>query len=292
MKLVRQSGALEVSEPASADSLGGLGALREYVQSEVVPSMGDADLSVRGFMLVGVPGTGKSLAARVLGSILGWPVLRCDVSALKGSLVGQSEQQMRSALRLAEAVSPCVLYLDEIEKAVGGFASSAKSDGGTTLGMVGALLTWLQEHRKQIITVATCNDYSALPAELTRAGRFDERFFVDLPSAQERKEIAAVHLARFNVTDEAIADAVADITQEWTGAEIEQLVRSAARRTRRKITPAALQEAAADIKPLSKVRAHEITQLREWGKANLRAANTSEAVSAAPTRSRKIGGVR
>ncbi len=114
LKLVRQSGQLEIALPAKSEDLGGLDALREYISAEVIPSMRDDSLRVRGLLLVGVPGTGKSLAARVTGSLLGWPVLRCDVASLKGSLVGQSEQNMRSALKLAEAVSPCVLYLDEV----------------------------------------------------------------------------------------------------------------------------------------------------------------------------------
>jgi ATP-dependent 26S proteasome regulatory subunit len=288
MKLVRQSGYLEVSAPANINDLGGLDGLRSYISAEVLPTFDDPELRVRGLMLVGVPGTGKSLAARVTGAMLNIPVLRCDIASLKGSLVGQSEQQMRAMLKLAEAVSPCVLYLDEIEKAVGGFASSAQSDGGTTLGMVGALLTWLQEHTSPIITIATCNDYSKLPAELTRAGRFDERFFVDLPSKQERYEIAAVHLARYNANGPC-ATAAAELSEAFTGAEIEELVRSTARRTRRNITPDALAEAAPFIRPISRVRADEINRLREWGKANLRIANTQDAPAAT---GRKITGKR
>jgi len=290
MKLVRQSGYLEVSRSAAARDLGGLGGLRSYVEDEVIPSAHDPALRVRGLLLVGVPGTGKSLAARVAGGLLSWPVLRCDIAALKGSLVGQSEHQMRAALRLAEAVAPCVLYLDEVEKAVGGYASSAHTDSGVTLGMVGALLTWLQEHQAAVITIATCNDYAKLPAELTRAGRFDERFFVDLPTCAERIEIARVHLARYGACA-SLAEAVADLSADWTGAEIEALVRSAARRSRRQIDAAALTAAAATIRPISRVRAREIQELREWGQANLRRANSDdEYVAAQPARKLRVKG--
>ena len=165
-------------------------------------------------------------------------------------------------------------------------ASSANTDSGVTLGMVGHFLTWLQEHTAEILVVMTCNTYELLPAELTRAGRIDERFFVDIPGLSEREEIAAVHLRKYEVPDPACAALVAGLSDGWTGAEIEQLVRSAARRTRRAITQDSLVTCAADIKPISKVRAGEITALRDWGKANLRMANTPEV--AAPI-GRRIG---
>jgi hypothetical protein len=275
LKLVRASGTLEIALPASVSDLGGLGGLREYFQHEVIPSMRDDFLRVRGLLLVGVPGTGKSLSARVAGSLLGWPVLRCDVASLKGSLVGQSEGNMRAALKLAEAVSPCVLYLDELEKAVAGHASSGATDSGVSAGMLQLLLSWLQEHQSAVLTIGTCNDYSKLPSELTRAGRFDERFFVDLPSAQERVEIAAIHLAKFGC-DPGLAAHVAELSAEWTGAEIEQLVRSAARRCNRAPKAADLTGISKEIKPISRVRGDEISRLREWGKAQLRIANTPE----------------
>ena len=281
MRLVRQSGYLEVWPPVPPEEVGGLGGLKDYFIHEVVPAKDDPLLAVRGILLVGVPGTGKSLSAKAAGALLGWPVLRLDISSLKGSLVGQSEQNMRNALKVADAVAPCVLWLDEIEKGVGGYASSAHTDSGTTLGMVGILLTWMQEHTSPVLVVATCNDYQKLPPELTRAGRFDERFFVDLPSLPERREIAAVHLRKYgcweNVPDpEALTDHIAHITQDWTGAEIEQLVKSAARRTRRTPTPDVIEACAREIKPISRVRAQEIEELRRWARESLRLANTPD----------------
>jgi hypothetical protein len=277
MRLVRSSGFLEVSQAADPADVGGLQALKDYITQEVIPSKGDDKLRVRGLLLVGVPGTGKSLASRAAGSLLGWPVVRLDFGALKAGLVGQSESNLRGALKLADAIAPCVLWIDEIEKGVGGFASSAQSDGGTTLAMVGALLVWMAEHTSAVIVVATCNDYRKLPAELTRAGRFDERFFVDLPSGAERFEIADVHLRKYaDMLNHALCSLIADISDGWTGAEIEQLIKSAARRGGKAITPDLIPLCARDIKPISRVRADEITALRDWARESLRIANTVE----------------
>ena len=280
MRLVKSSGYLEVTSPIDPAMLGGLSELKRYINEDVLPSMRDDFLKTRGMILTGVPGTGKTLACRVISAMLGWPILRMDVSSLKGSLVGQSESNMRQALKLAEAVSPCVLMCDEVEKAVGGYASSAASDGGTTLGMVGLLLQWLNDHTRSILTVMTCNDYAKLPPELTRAGRIDERFFVDLPTVGEREEIARVHLQKYTGEVDGLCPKIAALTDAWTGAEIEQLVKSAARRTRRKVTLEALQAAARDIRPISKVKADEINSLRAWAKDTLRLANSPEVKAA------------
>lgn len=278
MRLVR-SQCMSVEKPTTPEALAGLGQLKEYVTLEVLPGKDDAELFVRGILLIGIPGTGKSLTAKVIASLMQWPLLRLDVGAAKGSLVGQSEGNLRHALQTADAIAPCVLWLDEIEKAVGGHASSANTDGGTTLGMVGTLLTWMQEHTTPVIVVATCNDYAKLPPELTRAGRFDERFFLDLPTEGERRAIAGVHLKRFtgmkNVSP--LDSDIASLTENWTGAEIEQLVRSAARRTKRNITAAAISDAATSIIPISKHG--DIQKLRTWAQDHLRPANDAAAVA-------------
>lgn len=280
-----KSQCMSVERPADPASLGGLGRLKDYVTAEVLTSRDDDTLRVRGILLVGVPGTGKSLAAKVAAALLRWPLVRLDIGAAKGSLVGQSESNLRQALATADAIAPCVLWLDEIEKAVGGHASSAQTDGGTTLSMVGALLTWMQEHTSPVIVVATCNDYQKLPAELTRAGRFDERFFLDLPTAGERAAIAEVHLKRFSVTVDGLPAKVAEVTNDFTGAEIEQVIRSAARRTRREITPEAISQAAAEIIPISKHS--KVQDLRAWAQDHLRPAN--DAPDQAPATARRIG---
>ena len=275
MRAIATTGFLSVAAPQPVESIGGLGQLKTYLADEVKPNCRDPQLAVRGVLLAGVPGTGKSLASKACGSVLDWPVVRLDVAACKGSLVGQSESNIRRATEIAEAISPCVLWIDEIEKAVGGYRSSASTDGGTTLGMVGHLLTWLQEHTSAIFTIATCNDYQALPPELTRAGRFDERFVVDLPTQSERVAIANVHLFRLGC-DNGFAELIAEKTNRWTGAEIEQLVRSAARLSQRDLTAEVIDQVARTIKPIAQTRAAEIDQFRNWAKQSLRPANDVE----------------
>lgn len=281
MKLVR-SEYMSVEAPKDVSLLAGLGRLKSYINNEVLPMKDDLQLQVRGIALIGVPGTGKSLSARVTASILQWPLVRFDISAAKGSLVGQSEANIRKALATADAIAPCVLWLDEIEKAVGGHSSSSQTDGGTTLAMVGTLLTWMQEHTTPVLVMATCNDYEKLPVEMTRAGRFDEKFFLDLPSTGEREEIAKIHLKLLGC-EENWADAIAEMTDSWTGAEIEMLIKSAARRSRRNVTLDMLETCAQDIIPISKTSS--IKALREWADGKLRKANDEEIK---PTSTRKV----
>lgn len=276
MRTVSNTGYLQVTQAAAADSIGGLDLLKEYLVGEVKPHFRDLQLSVRGILLCGLPGTGKSLVSKAAASVLGGlPLIRFDVAACKGGIVGESEANIRNATRIIEAIAPCVLWIDEIEKAVGGFRSSAATDGGTTLGMVGHLLTWLQEHNKPIFTVATCNDFKALPVELTRAGRFNERFFVDLPNTVERESIASLHLARIGC-DVQRATAVAQRTDGYTGAEIEALILSAARLTSREITLDSIVAASKSIRPVASIEPQAVAEFTEFAKSCLRPANCKE----------------
>lgn len=274
MRLVR-SQCMTVENPMPLEALGGLGRLKEYIQSEVLPWKMDEQLMVRGILACGIQGTGKSLAAKVMASMLGWPLVRFDMASAKGSLVGQSEGNVRQALAIADAIAPCVLWLDEVEKGVAGNKSSAMTDGGTTTGMVGIFLTWSQEHKTPVTMFMTCNDYAALPPELIRPGRVDEKFFVDLPTADERYQIGCIHLERLKCTEKEFmrktAAYLSDMTADFTGAEIEQVIKSAARRTNRQVTDDALSQAAREINPIS--RQQNTKEFREWAKTNLRAAN-------------------
>lgn len=277
MRTIAATGFLSVEQPRALSDIGGLQRFKDYLAAEVLPHCRDAQLMVRGVLLAGLPGTGKSLLSKAAGAALTWPIVRLDIGACKGSLVGQSESNIRTATSIIEALAPVVLWIDEIEKAVGGFRSSAQTDGGTTLGMLGHLLTWLQEHQKPIFTVATCNDYSALPPELTRAGRFDERFCVDLPSGSERQAIAEVHLRRLGCEFEpTLAETIARRTDQYTGAEIEQLVKSAARFANRKPTVAHIETASRSIKPVAVVNREAVEKFRTWAKGALRFANDNE----------------
>lgn len=280
MRQIESSGFLHVEASAPLESVGGLGQFKRYLEAELLPVINDDLLHVRGFVLAGLPGGGKSLGAKATAAVARYPLVRLDPAALRGSLVGETEKNARQATALIEAVAPCVLWIDEADKSLG---SSSTLDGGASAGAFGHLLNWLQEHKRPITTVITCNDYHALPSELTRAGRFDERFFVDLPTESERQEIAAVHLARFGCAV-ALASDIAKRSKDLTGAEIEQLIKSAARLSGRDIKPEHLEAASATIRPVSKTASKRVQQFRQWARSNMRPANDSELASAAPLR--------
>ncbi|MGD0090431.1 MAG: AAA family ATPase [Planctomycetota bacterium] len=218
--------------------------------------------------MVGVPGTGKTLAARAISASWNVPLVGLDAGRLFGSLVGESEANLRTALRTAEAIAPCTCLIDELEKAFGG---SGGYDGGTSARVFGGLLSWLQDKRADVFVVATANDVSKLPPELLRKGRFDEIFFVDLPDAESRAEILAIHLRRagheFKKADLA---EVARISKGYTGSELEAAVQSALIEAftdkERKPTAADMARAIKSTVPLSKTMAERINVLREFCK--------------------------
>lgn len=284
IRLIKQSGLCQIEQPLPLSAFGGYGGLKNYINEELAPSSMMSDLRVRALILCGVQGTGKTTAARVIASILGRLLVRASLRSFRGSLQGDTEKNTDAFFKLMAAISPVVILFDEMDKQIGGHASSAQTDGGTGLGQLEATLTFM-ERDNDVLSLMTCNDYGKLPAELTRAGRVDERFFLDLPTSSERPEIAAVHLAKFRCPPE-LADHVAKLSADWSGAEIEQLIRSAARRTKRQPSIQDLTSCAADIKPLAKVKAEEVKALRTWGRSNLRLANTAEVAQA--TRSRTL----
>lgn len=285
VRSIAATGFLSVEKAATLADIGGLDCLKAYLTAEVAPNVRDEALAVRGVLLCGLPGTGKSLTAKAAAAALGVPLIRLDVGACKGSLVGQSEANIRQATATIEAVAPCVLWIDEVEKAL---PSGGGNDSGVSVGILGHLLTWLNEHNAAVFTVATCNNAKALPPELTRAGRFDERFFVDLPTQAERRAIAAVHLQRFGGAVE-LAAGVAAITADYTGAEIAAAVKSAARRTGRRITAEAVAEAVAEVRPLAKVDAEAVATFRRISRDVMRLANAEAEPQAAPV---AVGRVR
>ena len=174
--------------------------------------------------MLGVQGCGKSLAARAAAGVLGVPLVRLDFGALYSKWHGESEKNLRESLTSAEALAPCVLWLDEIEKAL----STGDGDSGTSRRVLGAFLTWLAEQRARVFIVATANDITALPPELVRKGRFDEIFFVDLPTPAARVEILGIHCKKRGITlSDGDIQALAARSEGFSGAEIEQAVVSA-----------------------------------------------------------------
>jgi len=271
--IVSQSGALTFyPETETADSVGGLELLKDWLRLRSVAFSEDARTyglpPPRGVALIGIPGTGKSLSAKMIAGTWKLPLVRLDVGALFGSLVGQSESNMRKALQLAETVAPCVLWIDELEKAL----SAGGGDGGTSLRVLGGILSWMQERKKPVFVVATANDISKLPPELLRRGRFDEVFFLDLPTAAERKAIFDVHL-RKRKRDPKLFDLelFAAMSGGFVGAEIEQAIVDAMYAAyndtvvpRREPVNADVVAALKHLVPLSRSQREIVDALRHW----------------------------
>jgi len=179
----------------------------------------------KGVLLAGPPGTGKSLIAKNVAAILNLPLLQLDIAGMLGSLVGQSEQNIKRALSTASAIAPCVLWIDEVEKALSGTGDTS----GVSQRILGTILTFMAEQTAGVFVVATCNDVTALPTEFKRKGRFDENFFVNLPTTAEREAILKIHLERFGckVKPEIVAE-IAKGTIKFSGAELETLAAEAA----------------------------------------------------------------
>lgn len=243
----------------------------------------------KGCMLVGVPGCGKSLVAKAVAAAWQMPLLRLDMGALRSKYVGDSEANIRKALQVAEAVSPCVLWLDEIEKSLAG-ATGPQGDGGVAADALGAVLSWMQERAGAVFVIATANDVSSLPPELLRKGRFDELFFVDLPTAPERAAILRASLGQFNRSDAKvdIDGLAASALQGFTGAEISALIPDALFAAfadgERQIINQDILEAAMTVVPLSKTAAEKISTLRDWAKGRARPASAPETVNASNAR--------
>jgi hypothetical protein len=245
----------------------------------------------KGLLLVGVPGCGKSATVKDIARDWGLPLMRLDIGKVFGSLVGQSEAQIRQAIEAAEACAPCVLWVDEIEKGLSGNKGGGGGDSGTGQRVFGAILTWLQEKTRPVFVVATANRVVDLPPELLRKGRFDEIFFVDLPDQTEREAIAKIHVER-RKRDIKLLDPkeIATICDNFSGAEIEQSIVDAmfkAYSQDRDITIDDIRTAANDTMPLSKTMAEDIAKLRAWAKGRARYAN-KKAAEAEGTRRVKL----
>ncbi|MCC6404123.1 MAG: AAA family ATPase [Fimbriimonadaceae bacterium] len=234
----------------------------------------------KGVLLIGVQGCGKSLVAKAIASAYSLPMLKMDVGRIFGSLVGQSEENMRRAIRIAESLSPCVLWIDELEKGFAGMSGSGISDSGTTARVFSTFLTWMQEKTQPVFLVATGNDVSALPPELLRKGRFDEIFFIDLPDLKERVEIFEIHLEKRKRSPKKYkADKLAELSDGFSGAEIEQLVISGLNHAfsdERELRYSDIVDEIEQQVPLSRMMSEEVQSLREWARLRARPASKRE----------------
>ncbi len=277
MRLIKGTGFLSVQEPVNPDQIGGLGRLKDYLVAAAT-MQNDMQLRKRGIIVAGGPGTGKSLVAKCSGAIYRCPILQFSIPEAKGSFVGQTEANVRLALKLAEAISPCILWLDECDKALGGIGNG-ESDGGTSLGMLGIILNWMQEHDKQILTVATCNHFHTLPDSFSRNGRIDRSFFVDTPGESERQEIAAIHFRRLGCKMDdfdSIMTLVASQTKNWVGSEIEACAKIAASANGRDVDAITVKKAIKEVIPMCESHAEQIEAQRSKLRRKLHPANSIE----------------
>jgi SpoVK/Ycf46/Vps4 family AAA+-type ATPase len=295
---IRKSGILEYLKPdLNIADVGGLQNLKRWLvkrNKSWLESAAQYNLPApRGVLIAGVPGCGKSLVAKAVSAMWQVPLLRLDLGRIFSGIIGSSEENMRRAIETAEAIAPCVLWIDEVEKGFGSVTGSS-GDSGTSARIFGTFLTWMQEKSKPVFVVATANNISALPPEMLRKGRFDEIFFVDLPTHAERREIFKLHLERRLadpvvigefVADESALGELADATEGFVGAELEQVVISGlfeAFYENRSIILDDFLKAVRFTVPLSVTQSEQIQRLREW--ANVRAvAATQEEDRAAYT---------
>jgi hypothetical protein len=265
--------------------LGGLDSLKAFCL-RAMRQQGHCDplKRPRGVMLLSPPGCGKSQFAKALGNETNRPTLTLDVGALMGSLVGQTEQRTRDALKIADAMAPCILFCDEIEKALAGVGSSGQADSGVSARLFGSLLTWLNDHTSDVFFVATCNDISKLPPEFARAERFDGIFFVDLPTVEQREIIWDIYLSMFELDQEQTRPR----DDNWTGAEIKACCRLSA------LLDVPLMAAADNVVPVAVTAAESVERLRSWASGRCLSADSSGLYlhrnGSAPRRRRKVTG--
>ena len=286
-QLIRRNGILEyIEEDETVDSVGGLDELKRWLRNRTEAFTERAREyglpQPKGMLILGVPGCGKSSIAKTTSRLWGLPLLRLDMGRVyDGSLVGKSEANLRSALKTAESISPAILFVDELDKAFGGASGSSDSDGGTSSRIFGSFLTWMQEKQSPVFVMATANRVDRLPGEFLRKGRFDEIFFVDLPSQLERVEIFRIHLAKRRKEIERFdLEQLASASDGFSGAEIEQGLIAAMYESfaqHRELTQLDILAAIKATQPLSRTMMEQVAALREWAQQRARPAAASVA---------------
>ncbi len=282
-QIIRKTGVLEYYSPETdlAD-VGGLETLKEWLQKRGRAFAKEARTfglpAPRGILLVGVQGCGKSLVAKSVANVWKLPLLRLDVGRVFAGIVGSSEDNMRRAIKLAETLSPCILWIDEIEKGFAGLGSSNFSDAGTAARVYGSFITWMQEKTAPVFVIATANMVDMLPPELLRKGRFDDIFFVDLPDRSEREEIFRIHLkARHRDPEDFNLELLAGLSDAFSGAEIEQAIIAALydafEENSRKLTSQDIESNLKKSIPLSQMMSEPINALRSWARYRTRPAS-------------------
>ena len=280
--IIKKTGLLEYYHSSTKlNDVGGLENLKTWISKREKSFTQEAkEFGVetpKGIMLLGVPGCGKSLTSKAVAKAWNYPLLRFDIGKVFGGIVGESEQNVRRALDIAKAIAPCVLWIDEIEKGLSGVQSSGQTDGGTTSRVFGTLLTWMQEKKEPVFVIATANNIKELPPELMRKGRFDEVFFVDLPSAEERSKIFKIHIeSRKRKIENFNLDELSRETKGFSGSEIEECVKEGLQTAfseGRDLSQEDIIKAAKATVPLSITMGEGLRKLREWAKFRARQAS-------------------
>lgn len=290
-QVIKKNDLLEyIDSEVNIDDVGGLENLKKWLRKRDKSWLSSAKKyglpSPKGVLLTGVPGCGKSLVAKSISSMWHLPLLRFDVGKVFNMYVGNSESNMREAIKTAEAIAPCILWIDEIEKGFSGLGNNG--DSGTSSRIFGTFLSWMQEKTKPVFVVATANNISGLPPEMMRKGRFDEIFFIDLPTFNERKQIFKVHLQSrlkdpdvigdFKIDEECL-EHLAGLTEGFGGAELEQIVIMGlfdAFAEDRSITMKDFENSIKNTVPLSVTQAEQIMSIRQWANIRAVAATTQE----------------
>ncbi|MBN9502647.1 MAG: ATPase [Armatimonadetes bacterium 55-13] len=284
-QIIRKSGLLEYYPAQNQMSdVGGMELLKEWLEKRTNSFTDKArEFGIpapKGVLILGVQGCGKSLIAKAIAAHWALPMLKLDVGRIFGSLVGQSEENIRKAIKVAESVAPCILWADEIEKGFAGASGASVSDSGTTARVFATFLTWMQEKTAPVFLIATANNVSQLPPEMLRKGRFDEIFFVDLPDKAERKQIFEIHLKkRGRDLKKFKTEALAKLTEGFSGAEIEQVIVGAlyvAFDAGRDLNQKDLVAEAEAVVPLSVMMREDIQELREWASIRTRPASVHD----------------
>ena len=298
--IIRKSGYLEYYEPEMGmEDVGGLENLKRWLGKRKEAFSDRARAfglpAPRGVLLLGVQGCGKSICVKAISAMWGLPLLRMDIGRIFDAKVGGSEDNIRRAIAIAERVAPCILWVDEIDKAFGGQAGEA-SDGGTAKRVLATFLTWMGEKTSSVFVAATANNIASLPSELLRKGRFDEIFFVDIPNELERRNILAIHLRRRGRDPENFdLSAMAHAMEGFSGAEIEQAVISglfsAFDDEARDLTDWDITMAAAETVPLARTMREEIDALRQWCHTRTRPASESSRLQTSRLARPTSGGV-
>ena len=295
-RVISRERVLEWFDPVAGglDAIGGLANLKAWLTQRRAAFSAKARAyglpAPKGLLSVGVPGCGKSLTAKALAAAWSMPLLKLDLGALKSKFVGDSEATIRKALRVAETVAPCILWIDEVEKALAG-AVNGGQDGGVSTDQLGVLLSWMQDHTAPVFVVATANNASVLPPEFIR--RFDATFFVDLPTATERAEILRAALREHNRADLPIdVELIATGANDFTGAELAALVPdsmyAAFAEDAREICTEDLVAAARATVPLARTAADKVAAMRAWAAGRARPASAIETATRAATQTRAI----